>query len=119
MKKEFATYEQTVALKELGFDEDCLMFWFKSNNGFELSNEDEYTFYSYVTAPLKQQVLRWFREKHNIDSAVLEKYKDLGKFYGGYVNQNDVRVSFGSDFKTYEEAEDACIDKLIEIIKNK
>ena len=135
MEKEFANYEQSLALKELGFDEQCYGHYDSTG---ELNTIEEYAragadilhmlskkfnSESYMkemcSAPLKQQVFRWFREVHNIDSAVLEKYKDLGKFYGGYVNQNDVRISFGSDFKTYEEAENACIDKLIEIVKQK
>jgi hypothetical protein len=121
MKKEFVSYEQALALKELGFDEECFGGYDIDKElyiGYE-NNEILFNPSYYIITPLKQQVFRWFREKHNIDFAVLEKYKDLGKFYGGYVNQNDVRVSFGSDFKTYEEAEDACIDRLIEIVKQK
>jgi len=125
MEKEFVSYDQALALKELGFDESCFGCY-DEKGVFGLTVMSIKQYYINIkedtwncSAPLYQQVFRWFREIHNIDFAVLEKYKDLGKFYGGYVNQNDVRISFGSDFKTYEEAENACIDKLIEIIKQK
>ena len=56
-------------------------------------------------------VLRWFREKYGLDNAVLkdryviETQEDLPTWYYG--------------FNTYEEAELACLRKLIEIVKTK
>ena len=64
-------------------------------------------------------VLRWFRDKYNL----------IGLIEGGYDNGNNLftyviwQVSFDNYidtyWKTYEEAEQECLDKLIEIIKNK
>ena len=126
MRNEFCTYEQALALKELGFDEPCLTYYHENQRleseivfikGSKFWNLPDI---SEIAAPLKQQAFRWFRTK-NIDSAIFEKHKDLGKFYGGYTKQesDNFGKSFGSNFKTYEEAESACLDKLIEIIKNK
>jgi hypothetical protein len=74
-------------------------------------------------APLYQQAFRWFREKYsNIEfSLPLKKQKDLGVFWGGFIQtENDnFGKSYGSNFKTYEEAELECLKKLIEIVKNK
>jgi hypothetical protein len=58
------------------------------------------------SAPTQSLLQRWLREKHNLDVIVLPKLKDLGKFYGGYVDKNDQQInhSYGSNFKTYEEA---------------
>jgi hypothetical protein len=122
MNKEFCTYEQALALKELGFDEPCFGYW-KSKNWLiqEKPRTDGYTHADQeCSAPLYQQAFSWFRTK-NIDSAIFEKHKDLGKFYGGYTKQesDNFGKSFGSNFKTYEEAESACLDKLLEIMKNK
>ena len=129
----FCNYEQALALKELGFDEPCFAYYQKSaviGNDTILPiqimdkasnfNDAEYSKMGvpFCSAPLKQQVFKWFRDK-GFDFAIMEKYKDKGKFYGGYINKPDERFgnSFGSNFKTYEEAESACIDNLIEILK--
>jgi hypothetical protein len=103
MKKEFIPYEQALALKELGFDEPCLSSF----------NENK----TICLAPLYQQAFRWFREKHNICGYIIEttnKYNKLdGKFQYGISN------SYYDVYDTYEEAELACLNKLIEIVKNK
>ena len=81
-------------------------------------------------APLKQQVLRLFREKYDYH-IVITNTNGLGKSKGfGYEisiqNSNDIIAEYGSIYvpnepwlNTYEEAESACIDKLIELVKNK
>lgn len=122
MKKEFVTYEQSLALKELGFDEPCLRTY--TWNGFDFdvltcisdnvttmeerlnSNNDKYT----CSAPLYQQAFRFFREKYGY-------YYPIHRITN---NTNQVLYSIGpyaGDYFTYEEAENACIDKLIEIAK--
>lgn len=58
-------------------------------------------------------VLRWFREKYNCHHTIHQNKKYVGIAYSSVVN-------FSIDeFDTYEEAELACLIKLIEIIKNK
>jgi len=112
MEKYFILYEEAIALKELGFDEPCLGFFAKDKlllrDSFHLCGKTH-------LAILYQQAFRWFREK-GIDFSIMEKYKDLGKFYGGYIkiDRDSVAKSFGSNFRTYEEAELACLRKLIE-----
>ena len=132
MNKEFVTYEQALALKELGFEDfdfNLLGFFnFKGEffdahaRGFNrMAYEDDS-----LLAPLKQQAFRWFREKHGSHSHI-SKYKD-NNFY-----HYDIFVDFIDEdgdecfetypcndlHNTYEEAEQACLDKLIEIVKNK
>lgn len=104
MKREFVTYDQGITLKRLGFDERCL-------TGF--SYEDDKLL---AEAPLKQQVLRWFREKHNLVSWVYIGNVDR---YFYTIIENGRFVVDHKVYPTYEEAEDACIDKLIQIIKEK
>jgi hypothetical protein len=74
--------------------------------------------------PLKQQVFRWFRENHNIDGWVVP-YHQLGggKLYS-YVyeeidNAQELNVTDADDYKTYEEAENECINQLISLIEAK
>ena len=74
MKEEFVTYDQALALKELGFDtfmkENCLAYFNTSNSNNDLETKDWWClpkndFQYALSAPLKQQVFRWFRDKHN------------------------------------------------------
>jgi hypothetical protein len=110
MDKEFVTYEQALALKELGFDEECCGGYKKS---FPYDNEWKFyidDIYCQITAPLKQQVFRWFREKYA--DVLVEDYGLIPHFTiisNMFLDSNKIW--------TYEEAENACIDKLIEIAK--
>ncbi len=122
MNKEFCTYEQALALKKLGFDEPCFL-GYKKEDFFELFtkglvyNSIYETFNGTTnlscTAPLYQQAFRWFREKHNLCGVITpQSYEIWGYPDGGcIIEQYPVH--------TYEEAEQACLDKLIEITKNK
>lgn len=124
MTKEFIPYEQALTLKELGFDEPCFGYYNNLGNyieDYEKTNSDcnkPGMHGKYCTAPLYSQTFRFLRES-GFDFSIFEKYKDLGKFYGGYIRKSDSEFgkSFGSNFKTYEEAEQACLNKLIEIVK--
>jgi len=128
MEKEFVSYEQALELKELGFDEECLArqdFPIEQNGYFLIghSSDDEFLLKQsqfHALIPLYQQAFRWFREKYNLTYHIVEKQKDLGKFYGGGIIKDGETFgkSFGSNFKTYEEAELACLKQLIKIVKD-
>ena len=125
MNKEFIPYEQALALKELGFDEPCFGYYNMVNHSgkFQFDTRIWENSDDYIEAPLYQQAFRWFREKYVLDSIVQPTYstkyqyrvfnvetKSKVQVYGDYM---------GKEFKTYEEAELACLKKLIEITKNK
>ena len=120
MNKEFVKYEQALALKELGFDEPCLFHTLKGEINFYNPFSLEYNIG--VSAILCQQAFRWFREKHKQDSLVVPSGDSTGKTNGYYY---EIVFDFSKEniesesFKTYEEAESACLDKLIEICKTK
>ena len=121
MNKEFIPYEQALELKELGFNEECID---KYDPRFEKLSSDMETWTSehypetlMIPAPLYQQAFRWFREKHNLPSN-LELFH-IGWDYVIYLNVTE-EVDFNEGpWNTYEEAELACLRKLIEIVKNK
>jgi hypothetical protein len=118
MEKEFVTYEQALTLKKLGFDEMC--FGFYRNPIVELMrcrNSEPWMGNSVVSAPLKQQVLRWFREKYELHHMIIID-SDTNTFDAGVFGEL-VTPFLEEDtiFHTYEEAENTCIDKLIEICK--
>ena len=126
MNKEFATYEQSIALKELGFDEPYIShytIYVKFSNDYSAPRKynSEFELGSYISAPLKQQVFRWFREKYNLEGIPQRaEEREWYKFWI-YKLHEDCKIMITAEikFKTYEEAEDACLNKLIETVKNK
>jgi len=132
MKKDFIPYEQALALKELGFDEPCFGGYYSNQDNVNLwffkeaknSDRDERVREGFATAPTYSQAFRWFREKHNILATVysnasgyLYEWSDsVGGTHRGwsdYEGPND-----GGVWNTYEEAELACLKKLIELSTN-
>jgi hypothetical protein len=109
MNKEFIPYEQALELKELG------LLTYKKDNDFGLLYKG-----SDIPSILYQQAFRWFREKYGIMYTVhnnIENWKNT--FHGAYTKINsNYESDYTNDFKTYEEAELACLKKLIEIVKN-
>jgi hypothetical protein len=120
MNKEFIPYEQALELKELGFDEKCYGYYDSIGelntvedyarlgaNILEMLSK-EFNSVSYMkemcSAPLYQQAFRWFRDKYDLFISIMH-------YENGY-SINDLRR-----FDTYEEAELACLKKLIEIVK--
>jgi hypothetical protein len=124
MKNEFIPYEQALELKELGFDEECFGYY-DIDNGYAIG----YAFcYSNVksqlesgcSAPLYQQAFRWFREKqgYHIDLFV-DDDKTFGFCITYFTYTARVDKPIQRQFNTYEEAELACLKKLIEIVNTK
>jgi hypothetical protein len=120
--KDFTLYQEALALKELGFDKPCFAGYSTSTEQIEfysrpLLTRDSFT----IDAPTYSQAFRWFREKYDlcviidehtrpqiktkfvigIGSTLLFEYTKNGK-YAGF---------------EYEEAELACLIKLINICK--
>ena len=119
MNKEFITYEQALGLKELGFDEPCLASWnFYTKELNYNSQPSIFTSEDVIQLPLYQQAFRWFREKYKIFSCIMTEYSYGGNISAYHINGlHQSNISKG-DFYTYEEAELACLIKLIEIVKN-
>jgi len=128
MNKEFIPYKQAVELKKLGFDEPC--FGYYNNLGsqqFILSlrnlKEDNNDSIDYFSAPLYQQAFKWFREKHRLYH-VINMFGDWDKPQYSYIVSgktmgNPAHMWYYEDVDSYEKAELICLNKLIEIIKNK
>lgn len=135
MEKEFATYEQALALKELGFDEECFGYY-NSDRELKPIDTDFINFRGVsepsLKAPLYQQTFRWFRIKCKLNGYVELTDNSKNYYYDFTIydsidrEYNDAdcfdqagRIYTRLKFDTHEEAESACIDKLIEIVKNK
>ena len=128
MEKEFVPYELALELKQLGFNE-CCYGCFSHLDNRELRTSRVYTnrVSENIAAPIFSQAFRWFREKYNIDAWVQPfiSEKQNGKpflpdeSYVYYIFKDGVYVDDAVNFLNYEEAELACLQKLIEIVKTK
>ena len=129
MEKEFVPYTEALELKQLGFDEICIGAYFPpsiskmkypqyfySNTGLMMGEDS-------CTAPLYQQAFRWFRDVHNLKGGIeyiggLTPETTWWDIYVvGHFNTNYKEMSM--NYQPYEEAELACLKKLIEIVKTK
>ena len=126
MNKEFIPYEQALELKELGFDEDVIAYWEKNSllkpipmsdfiNSFPVN---DYPKADWIAAPLYQQAFRWFREKYSINSWIINA-EDNNNAFKPFFRGNNIDEHLVDFYNTYEEAELACLKKLIEIVKTK
>jgi hypothetical protein len=125
MKNEFVIYEQALALKELGFDEPCLAFYSPKEELYPVFQEpskgpyfNNGNFIETLRVPLYQQAFRWFREKHNLVFNFISYNIVKPGEYHWSITWNDEAKASGI-VKTYEEAEQACLSKLIEIVNDK
>ena len=124
MNKEFIPYEQALALKGLGFNEPCFGYYY-TLNGKDWTFAEKSEYYRLddeiniggkfsLLAPTFSQAFRWFREKYQIDSWI---YPNLNGLYSVSNVRRGVGLGKVSEYQTYEEAELACLNKLIEIVK--
>jgi hypothetical protein len=127
MKNEFLPYDRALKLKELGFDEPCFGYYY-TLNGKDWKFVDNHEYYEIddqlviganftLLVPLFQQAFRWFREKYGLAGLIeigTQEYSFLV-----FDEKTDSRKVTSSMNGTYEEAELACLDKLIEIVESK
>jgi hypothetical protein len=144
MEREFIPYVLAMKLKELGFDEPCFGFYqleYGEIRPIMVDDDEQYRLTGYRTcknseipkhytsAPTFSQVFRWFRENHNLRGFIgfrpnIKKFDchvyDMSLSGKEYTEQRTME-EFNKDPKvgTYEEAELACLEKLIEIVENK
>ncbi len=123
MSKDFIPHQEVLELKELGFDEPCFA-WYNLGGallsdvtmGYEetdfLYTQDDMDNDKQCIAPLYQQAFRWFREKYQLHSYIEGAYP----WFRFYINSEDNRWE-GHKHLSHEEAEFACLKKLIEIVK--
>lgn len=132
MEKEFVSYEIALELKQLGFDEPCLFAYygksdisnFKESDHVLCGDRHNTSFQKdgRVSAPLYQQVFRWFREKYELDSYIIPSQLEIKKVYDFYIwftnkeGERDLFIGMNNEY-TYEEAELECLLKLIEFVK--
>ena len=131
MENEFVSYNQALALKELGFDEPCFGRWlvvteWEKPTGeikLQLNVKVEEWDKNQCLAPTFSQAFRWFREKYGLIGQPMPlciSYPGKVTHYGWSIVSNQNSIDWENEdngFKIYEEAESACLDKLIELVK--
>ena len=130
--EKFVTYQQAVALKEIGYDKYS---WF----GMECSlykADGKHTFYAngigdetYISAPFKSEVMNWFETEHQLfgdihtDCTTEPKFcYVVNKFFG---NPNDLTEkewgwelgNYSVLYRTREQTQNELINYLIDIVK--
>lgn len=139
MEEEFVPYNLALKLKELGFNELCFA-GFRDSEWFGTDGPNSRYFHAQLfknsqfdkdqkdccSSPTFSQVFRWFREKHRIITEIRfynngEDWEDteftvtVNRFEDFATHNTFVK----NDIKSYEEAELICLEKLIEIVKDK
>lgn len=140
MQKQFVTYEISLKLKDLGFDEKCLGCYV--NNELEIHKPEYltsqkkaqyiYKFNNTILAPLWQQVIDWFRDEKFINIEI-NRFPNINKWGFITTNMNIIPkylsykemiiynnlVTSPNRYDTYEDARVAAILQAIEIELNK
>jgi hypothetical protein len=130
MEKEVVPYEESLALSQIGFVQSCWhayhdLTWPSKEDKHKLETVHNLTSYteSYahqyvnpVLAPTYSQAFRWFRDNGKV-AEIFSQLLPSNKYKWGFKIQGVEGVTDG--FFTYEEAELACLRKLIEIAKTK
>ncbi len=131
MNNEFIPYKLTRILIELGYNYDAICYHradmkrkpiISKSTAVRLGSVHTYLIYPSI---LFQQAFRFFREEHNLyhkinlhDPDFDETWRFKIDYIGGeiaYIHKSNS----GTYFKTYEDAELACVKKLIEIVNKK
>lgn len=132
MDKEFVQYNEAIALKELGFDDPCFSDY--TNGVLQPSlNPKDYSYFNemseinpnmknfeFVLAPLYQQAFRWFRDNYQLEHKILRdsygcRYQ-ITKVTSTSLEDIDCKGQYSNT--SYEEAELACLKRLINTIKH-
>ena len=135
MEKEFVPYPLALRLKAIEFDEPCMAVYFGNGENelftFNPSIAKEITLrmveLGHIPCPTYSQAFTWFREECGI--WVTFEYDDcdcveadicwyVGKCFRYGIGPLFLTNELG-DFKTLQEAELACLEKLIQIVESK
>jgi hypothetical protein len=115
MTKDFIPYEQALVLKELGFDEPCLI------KDTEQGEECAVYYVHQNGIPTFSQAFRFFRDNFNLEPQV-KSWKEKGGIIWHYsiqkIGEPSIFRSSDCAVDSHDEAQLICLQKLIQIVKN-
>jgi len=134
---QLVSHEQAVKLKKAGFSWDCETFYsdgnldnmhnlinHNTNEGYDGERGDYYDNFGeddlYCSAPTIQHALKWFRDTKGLNAFCDNKYHRW--HYDIYSIGNDAIRIDGNElqifFETYEDAESALLDRLLNLLES-
>ena len=130
LQKDFVPYELSLKMKELGFDEPCLAIYDNITDENDKDDSDRFFYirtegwpkelFDKVTpVPLFSQCFGWFREKRGLYGYPFSQSSQTNIWFKYFIQQEWKDQITSDSFNTHEEAEQACLVKLIDIIENK
>ena len=134
INKEFVKFKEAKTLRELGFNEKSYAYFDRNNNiqflynGFPEKFSDKRMGVAdsqtcgYTSAPLYQQVFKWFQKEHKLHSFVdiyptkeqPERCWYMIRFMDREKSEEDYMSGW---FEDQDKAEASCVKKLIQIVK--
>lgn len=115
IEKYFLSKEQSTRLREIGFNEPCLMYW---DNKDQLKQHTPPHYYKnsiFISTPMLDQVRDWFNRVYNV-YGYIEKY-ELGYGISIIMNGKDEEVFGGVTYSGYKYAMENLIENCILLIK--
>jgi hypothetical protein len=122
MTKEFVPYDRALKLKAIGFDEPCFGYYLQNKRfiSYEERKSMPKQTKDAISAPLFQQAFRWFRENYRLSVLIQDWLDDYdGEIVEWTIGEDRIIYEITNRTDTYEEAELACLHKLIEIVETK
>lgn len=110
------TYEQSQALKEIGFDLPVRDYYDVKSILRKTTHEFNYSI-DELSAPTHAEALDWFREKKGIDGWVMPMLKELNGYLFCYEGPESTETYTSRSYPTHPQATSALVDKMIEITK--
>lgn len=127
----YVSLETAKLLKKAGFDWECREYYYNfTTTGWSLSFDDDFVNWNswdeqYISAPTLDVAQRWLREEKNHHVCVSFVFANNHKYYAFVSRPSDrghLECECGwieNEFNTYEEAQEAGIKKVLEIILEK
>ena len=130
----YVSLEVAKLLKELGFDWECREYYYNfTTTGWSLSFDDNFVNWNswseqYISAPTTEVAQRWLREIKGIevyahvfyDSREMLNELDVYVYEVNHITKHiEDYISSYDIYHTYEEAQEAGIKKVLEIISEK
>jgi hypothetical protein len=119
----FVPYEESLALKELEFDEPCIARFNKKQfqvnvlGNFYKHNSGEVG--NFLSAPLFSQAFKFFKEQYGLEGWVtpLVDWQGFVFKYQGRFHKEGFSVAVVGDYDLKKQAELECLKRLIKIVK--